>query len=557
MVQAHLILVQILALRVNCQTNNLKINNNILNIQQPYLNQSHLLQQEKFIFLLIALLAMLLFSFNTNGQLIKVAKPNIVLIYTDDVGIGDVSCNGTSTVKTPNIDKLAANGVKFTNVHTTSATCTPSRFSLLTGSYAWRKQGTGIAPGDAALLIPTDKETLPAMLQNAGYTTGVVGKWHLGLGPKGGPDWNNEIKPGPKEIGFNYSFLLPATGDRVPCVYVENQKIVNLDRNDPIAVSYTTPLNADEATGKKNPDLLKMPSSHGHNMSIVNGVSRIGYMTGGKAALWVDEEIADVLVNKSIKFIDNNIQQPFFLYLATHDIHVPRMPHSRFVGKSGMGPRGDAILQLDWTVGAIVGALKKRKLLENTIIIFTSDNGAVIDDGYKDSAIEKLGNHKPNGLFRGGKYSAFEGGTRVPFILSWKGKVTEGKTANTLLSQVDLYASLAALTGQTIQAGNAPDSRNYLASFLNKSDRSREYVIEQSINNTLSIIVGQWKYIEPSNASAINQNTNTELGNLKSPQLYDLNNDPSEKNNIAEKQLNRTRELKEMLEKVKKDFDSG
>lgn len=511
----------------------------------------------KFVFLVNSLLCTLLFSTNVKSQVTKIAKPNIVLIYADDVGFGDISCNGTSKINTPNIDKLAASGVNFENVHTTSATCTPSRFSLLTGSYAWRKQGTGIAPGDAALIIPTDKETLPRMLQNAGYTTAVVGKWHLGLGPKGGPDWNNDIKPGPKEIGFNYSFLLPATGDRVPCVFVENQKVFNLDKSDPITVSYTAPINTDDATGKKNPELLKMQPSHGHNMSIVNGVSRIGYMTGGKSALWIDEEIADVLIDKSIKFIDNNIQKPFFLYLATHDIHVPRMPHSRFKNKSGMGPRGDAIVQLDFTVGAIVDALKKRKLLENTIIIFTSDNGAVIDDGYKDSAVEKLGNHKPNGIFRGGKYSAFEGGTRVPFILSWKGKVSKGKTANTLLSQVDLYASLAALTGQTIKAGNAPDSRNYLASFLNKSDKPREYVIEQSINNTLSIIVGEWKYIEPSNGSAINKNTNTELGNSKLPQLYDLKNDPSEKNNITEKEIERTKELKELLEKVKKNFDSG
>jgi arylsulfatase A-like enzyme len=506
----------------------------------------------RIVILLKVCMGLLLFSFNVNGQKIKVAKPNIVLIYTDDVGIGDISCNGTAAVKTPHIDQLAANGVRFTNVHTTSATCTPSRFSLLTGSYAWRKQGTGIAPGDAALIIPTDKETLPAMLQKAGYTTGVVGKWHLGLGPKGGPGWNNDIKPGPAEIGFNYSFLLPATGDRVPCVFVENQRIVNLDKSDTISVSYTAPINATDPTGKKNPELLKMQPSHGHNMSIVNGVSRIGYMNGGKSALWVDEEIADVLVQQSVKFIEDNQQKPFFLYLATHDIHVPRMPHSRFVGKSGMGPRGDAMLQLDWTVGAIVEALKKRKLLNNTILIFTSDNGAVLDDGYKDDAVEKLGTHQPNGVFRGGKYSAFEGGTRVPFILSWKGKVARGKTSDVLLSQVDLYASLAALTGQTIKAGSAPDSENYLAGFLNKSPKARAHVIEQSINNTLSIIVGAWKYIEPSNGAAVNQNTNTELGNLKVPQLYHLNTDPGEKNNMAEQKPDIVKELKELLEKIKK-----
>jgi arylsulfatase A-like enzyme len=506
----------------------------------------------KAVFLLKVIIGLLLVSASVKGQAIKVAKPNIVLIYTDDVGIGDISCNGTSAVKTPNIDKLAAGGVRFTNVHTTSATCTPSRFSLLTGAYAWRKQGTGIAPGDAALIIPTDKQTLPMMLQQAGYTTGAVGKWHLGLGPQGGPNWNSYIKPGPKEIGFDYSFLLPATGDRVPCVYVENQRVVNLDNNDTISVSYTKPINVADPTGKNNPELLKMQPSHGHDMSIVNGVSRIGYMTGGKSALWVDEEMADVLVKKSVMFIDNNKQKPFFLYLATHDIHVPRMPHSRFTGKSGLGPRGDAILQLDWTVGAIVVALKKRKLLNNTIIIFTSDNGAVLDDGYKDDAAEKLGNHKPNGVFRGGKYSAFEAGTRVPFILSWQGKVAKGKTTDVLLSQVDLYASLAALTGQKIKIGDAPDSKNYLATFLNKSDQSRPFVVEQSINNTLSIIVGVWKYIEPSNGAAINKNTHTELGNLKLPQLYNLDADPGEKNNLAAQQPELVKALKEKLEQIKK-----
>lgn len=501
--------------------------------------------------LLTALPGLLFFSISTQGQVKKPVTPNIVLIYTDDVGFGDISCNGTSAVQTPNIDKLAASGVRFTNVHTTSATCTPSRFSLLTGAYAWRKKGTGIAPGDAALIIPTDKQTLPKMLQQAGYRTGAVGKWHLGLGPQAGPNWNGEIKPGPREIGFDYSFLLPATGDRVPCVYVENQRVVNLDGKDTIAVSYSAPINPNEPTGKSHPELLKMQPSHGHNMSIVNGVSRIGYMTGGKAALWVDEEIADVLVRQSVKFIDDNTQQPFFLYLATHDIHVPRMPHSRFVGKSGMGPRGDAILQLDWTVGAMMDELKKRKLLNNTIIIFTSDNGAVLDDGYKDDAAEKLGKHQPNGIFRGGKYSAFEAGTRVPFILSWPDKVAKGKASNVLLSQIDLYASLAALTGQPIKTGDAPDSENYIASFLNTSGKPRKYVIEQSINNTLSIIVGNWKYIEPSDGAAINKNTNTELGNLKMPQLYNLSTDPGEKNNLAAQKPELMKALKEQLEQEK------
>ncbi len=202
-------------------------------------------------------------------------KPNIVIIYADDLGYGDVSAYGATKIKTPNMDKIAAQGLRFTNAHTSSATCTPSRFSILTGKYAWRKQGTGIAPGDAALIIPTDIVTLPGMLQKGGYQTAVVGKWHLGLGPAGGPDWNSDIKPGPLEIGFTYSFIMPATGDRVPCVYLENHRIVDLDPADPIQVNYKQKVGA-EPTGSENPELLKMKPSHGHDNTIINGVSRIG-----------------------------------------------------------------------------------------------------------------------------------------------------------------------------------------------------------------------------------------------------------------------------------------
>jgi arylsulfatase A-like enzyme len=478
-------------------------------------------------------------------------KPNIVIIYTDDVGYGDVSCNGTSAIATPHIDNLAKNGVRFTNAHATSATCTPSRFSLLTGKYAWRKEGTGIAPGDASLIIPVNGTTMPGMLQKAGYNTAVIGKWHLGLGDANGADWNGIIKPGPLEIGFNYSFLIPATGDRVPCVFVENHQVINLDKKDPIQVSYTGPIDPNAPTGKKNPELLKMHPSHGHDMTIVNGVSRIGYMTGGTAALWKDEDFADILVNKANDYIITQKSNPFFLFFSTHDIHVPRLPHSRFVGKSGMGPRGDALLQLDWTVGQIKEILKKNGLLDNTIIIFTSDNGQVIDDGYKDEAVEKLGSHKPGGIYRGGKYSAFEAGTRVPFIISWKGKIKKGRVNTALFSQVDFYRSFASLVGGTVDAGQAPDSKDYLSVLLNKSKTPREFLVEQSLNSTLSLIVGNWKYIEPSKGPKINKDTNTELGNLQGPQLYDLANDPGETKNLATQFPAIVDEMRKKLENIK------
>jgi arylsulfatase A-like enzyme len=505
----------------------------------------------KIINQLLLSILLLTVAVSVYGQKTNRTKPNIVLIYTDDLGFGDVSSYGTSAIPTPNIDRLAKNGVRFTNAHATSATCTPSRFSLLTGKYAWRKEGTGIAPGDAALLIPVATTTLPGILQKAGYNTAVIGKWHLGLGDEKGPDWNGKISPGPIEIGFNYSFLIPATGDRVPCVFVENHHVLNLDRNDPIKVSYTGAVDPNAPTGKKNPELLKMQPSHGHDMSIVNGVSRIGYMTGGNTALWKDEDFAGILLQKADAYINQQKARPFFLYFSTHDIHVPRLAHERFVGKSGMGPRGDVLLQLDWTVGQIENILRKNGLLENTLIIFTSDNGQVIDDGYKDDAVEKLGSHKPGGIYRGGKYSSFEGGTKVPFIVSWKGKIKQGKVNDALFSQVDLYASLATLAGIEVEEGQAPDSRNHLPVLLNQTNKPREYLVEQSLNSTLSLVVGSWKYIEPSKGPKINKDTNTELGNSPEPQLYNLTGDPGETKNVATAYPEKVKEMQELLVKIK------
>lgn len=357
----------------------------------------------------------LVLAIASAGTSVAAQKPNIVLIYADDLGYGDVSAYGSKTIKTPNMDRIAKDGLRFTSAYATSATCTPSRYSLLTGEYAWRQKGTGILPGNASLIIKPGRNTLPAMLQKAGYKTAAVDKWHLGLGDKE-IDWNGDIKPGPNEIGFDYSFIMAATTDRVPCVFVENHRVIGLDPKDPISVNYAKNFPG-EPTGRENPELLKMKPSHGHDMSIVNGISRIGYMKGGKAALWTDENMADIFTGKAVKFIEDNKDRPFFLYFALHDPHVPRVPHPRFVGKSGMGPRGDSIIQADWCVGEVLNTLEKLKLAENTMVILSSDNGPVIDDGYKDQAVELLGDHKPAGPLRGGKYSKFDAGTRVPFIV--------------------------------------------------------------------------------------------------------------------------------------------
>lgn len=473
-------------------------------------------------------------------------QPNVVLIYADDVGYGDISCYGATQVKTPNLDKLAGAGLRLTDAHATSATCTPSRYSLLTGEYAWREKGTNILPGDASLLIRPGRTTLPSMMGQAGYATGCIGKWHLGLG-EGAIDWNGEITPGPNEIGFDYSFIIPATGDRVPCVYVENHRIVHLDPKDPVQVSYREPFPG-ELVARDHPELLRMKASHGHDQAIVNGVGRIGYMIGGKSALWVDEEIAPTLTKKATDFIDRNKSKPFFLYFATHDIHVPRLPNARFRGKTSMGARGDAIAELDWSVGEVLSALERNGLSRNTLVMFSSDNGPVVDDGYQDMAVEKLGSHKPAGIYRGGKYSNFDGGTRVPWIVRWPDRVKADRVSGAAISQVDLLSSLASLTGQKLNPEAAPDSFDELPALLGESKTGREYVIEHA--GSLSILKDGWKYIRAGNGPRVQKATNTELGNDPEPQLYDLRNDPSERNNLAAREPERTKNLAALLDSV-------
>ena len=476
-------------------------------------------------------------------------KPNVIIIYADDLGYGDVSCYGASTISTPNIDRIASQGLRFTNAHCTSATSTPSRYSMLTGEYAWRKKGTGVAPGNATAIIQPGRTTIASVMKSAGYTTGVVGKWHLGLGTGDGPDWNGDIQAGPLDIGFDYNYIIPATGDRVPCVFVENRRVVGLDPADPITVSFKDKV-GDWPTGKENPELLKVHPSHGHDMTIVNGVSRIGYMTGGKSALWIDEDIADRITGKAVSFIEDNREKPFFLYFSTHDIHVPRIPHQRFAGKSGMGPRGDAILEFDWSVGEILNAVEKYGLSQNTLIIVTSDNGPVVDDGYKDQAVELLGKHKPAGPLRGGKYSAFDGGTRVVFIAKWDGKIKPG-TSDALFSQIDLMSSFAELTGQSLTPEAGPDSFSYLSTFLGKTTKGREWLVEHASNGRLSLIKGDWKFIEPGPGVKLQVNTATETGNDTIPQLYDLGNDLGEQNNMASRNPEIVKELSELLQIIK------
>lgn len=472
-------------------------------------------------------------------------QANLVILYADDIGYGDLSCYGATQVRTPHCDRLATEGLRFTDAHSAAATCTPSRYAMLTGEYAWRRPGTGIARGDAKLIIDPARTTLFSLLQSAGFATGIVGKWHLGLG-NGDLDWNGEIKPGPLELGLDYAFLIPATGDRTPCVYVENHRVVGLDPNDPLEVSFEGPI-GDEPTGRERPDLLTMHPSHGHDQTIIRGVSRIGYMSGGVAARWNDETMADELAERSVAFIERNAERPFVLYFSAHDIHVPRIPHPRFRGATPMGPRGDAIVQFDWCVGQILAALDRLHLTEKTLVILTSDNGPVVDDGYRDEAVEKLGDHRPAGPFRGGKYSKFEGGTRVPLLVRQPGRVSPG-VSDALVCQVDFLASAAALVGANLADDAGPDSFDVSAALLGDSSQGRETLVEQG--NGLALRRGDWKFIPGGRGARINQSTNTELGNDPQPQLYDLAADPGETNNLAADHPDLVAEMAAELESI-------
>jgi arylsulfatase A-like enzyme len=477
----------------------------------------------------------------------KASKPNIVLINLDDLGYGDVGAYGGTGVKTPNMDRLANGGIRFTNGYATSSTCTPSRFALVTGVYPWRNKDAKILPGTAPLLIDTKQETIPKVLKKAGYATAVVGKWHMGLGD-GNTDWNKEIKPGPNQLGFDYSYIMAATQDRVPTVYIENSHVVGLDPNDPIRVSYDKNFEG-EPTGKQNPELLKMKWHHGHDQSIVNGISRIGYMKGGAKAKWIDEEMSDRFLSKAQQFISDNKAKPFFLYYALQQPHVPRTPNPRFAGTTGMGPRGDAIAEADWSIGELIKTLEKESLLENTLIIFTSDNGPVVNDGYYDDAVERLGDHKPAGPLRGGKYSLFEAGFRIPFVTYWKGRIKPA-VSDAVVCQLDLLASLGHLAGQEVKG---MDSQNYLDVFLGKSKKGRtELVLEASSRTALR--QGDWVLIPPYNGPAVNKMVNIELGNSKEYQLYNVKTDIGQRNNLAQSQPEKLKQMVAAYNQLQKGF---
>lgn len=478
-------------------------------------------------------------------------RPNVIFLLADDLGWGDISCYGAERVSTPSVDSVANAGTRFLNAHACASTSTPSRYAILTGEYPFRKQGTDVAAGNAGMIISPEQYTLADAFKQAGYATGAIGKWHLGLGSRTAQqDWNGKLDQDLSDLGFDYHYIMAATADRVPCVFIENGRVANYDPSAPIEVSYRRNFPG-EPTGAENPEALtKLRHSHGHDMSIVNGIGRIGYMKGGGKALWQDENIADSIAAKAIGFIEENADRPFFLYLCTNDVHVPRYPHERFRGKNPMGLRGEAIMQFDWTVGQITEALRRKGLEDNTVLIITSDNGPVLDDGYDDHAEELAGTHRPGGPFRGAKYSSFEAGSVIPFIVSGPGIAT-GKVSNALVSQIDAVATLAQLAGVRIPKDAAQDSRPFLKTWTGHSRTSRPFALKYAANHNIVARSGKWKYIHPMKGPAMIQwGPKVETGNSNEPQLYDMTSSTDETINKANAHPRQVKAFQKLIQDV-------
>lgn len=358
-------------------------------------------------------------------------RPNILLIVADDLGYGDLGCQGATKILTPHIDRLAGEGVRFSDAHAVAAVCNPSRYSILSGTYLWHAK----RKNDYSLYFHDGQVTLPALLKSAGYRTAALGKWHNGFGRAGDPDWNAELKPGPLEIGFDYFFGTPRTHNEPPFVFVENHHVVDLDPADPIRV-----LPAREAKG-----------GWGHGLS----------EGGAKAhAARPVEKIDPILADRAVAFMSEKHEAPFFLYLAFLAPHVPLAPGPDFRGKSAAGVYGDFVQQLDACVGKVLVALKAQGLADNTLVLFTSDNGAVLTR-------EALAvGHRSNASRLGQKTDAWEAGHRVPFIARWSGHLPAGTERRELFSQVDLMATLAEAVGAKLPEGASPDGQSAWPAFV-------------------------------------------------------------------------------------------
>jgi len=488
-------------------------------------------------------------------------KPNVIVIFADDLGYGDLGCYGATKVKTPNIDKLAAEGRSFTDAHSASAVCTPSRYGLLTGEYPMRafngKGSWGPLPPTSKLIISKDTPTIGKIFQKDGYATSCFGKWHLGFGDAQKNNWKMPLTSGPNDVGFDYYWGLPSVNSGSPYILVENNMIVGYEETDPLVF------------GKK-------PSSPTDTFPPEASVKSANRFGGALKAhsLYKDEKMGDMMVENSIKWLDANKDKPFFMYFATTHIHHPFTPAPRFKGTSEAGLYGDYIHELDSMVGELTAFLEKNNLSDNTLVIFTSDNGGMMNLGGRN-AVKK--GHKINGDLLGFKFGSWEGGHRVPFIAKWPGKIPAGSESKQLISVLDLLATFATITGQDASALPKTDSIDILSTFTGDTEKPvrEELILHASKKTHLSLRKGKWVYIPnqgsggfsrgpgshgaggPKMVSFVNgKNSDIKNGKIKKgapkAQLYDMEADYNQTKNIVEQHPELASEMrKELAEKLK------
>jgi arylsulfatase A len=460
-------------------------------------------------------------------------RPNIVVILADDLGYGDLGCYGATKVRTPNIDRLARQGMRFTDAHSPSSVCTPSRYNLLTGRYAWRTWvGNRNVWSDDPLLIEPDRLTLPRLLKQAGYGTACLGKWHLGFGAPGtpgwddrlGPDYNRDLKPGPLDVGFDYFWGIPHVGQH-PHVIIENRRVLGLKLDNPMR------LVPDPRTAGRKTYLDRPTVTPAHKFE------------GGTEALYDESELGVRIAERAVKWLGEQKDTPFFLYVALRNVHMPLKPHPRFQKSSAIGVYGDFINELDWSVGEILGALQKKGLEDDTLVIFTSDNGG-LDLGPKVSS-----GHRPNGKLRGHKTEVYEGGQRVPFLARWPARVKAGAESGELIALTDLMATVAELLGQPLPKGAGEDSFSFLPALLGSkaTQPKREFLIHDGYEGLFAVHEGPWKLIPAQGGGGNGWKPNQIDPKEPAGQLYHLTDDPEERTNVYEKHPDVVRRLSATL----------
>lgn len=476
------------------------------------------------------------------------SKPNIVYVLADDLGYGDVKClNPDGKIPTPNFDRLAAGGMKFTDAHSSSAVCTPTRYALLTGRYNWRSRlKRSVLGGMSPPLIEENRLTVPQFLKQQGYHTAGIGKWHLGFEwarkadtkpftdaiEKGEDGWNVDftqpIKRGPNFYGFDYYFGIAGSLDMVPYTFIENEHVTVLPTKDnAFPMMAGRPGTTNTRRGPAAPDFDAL-------------------------------DVLPTLTQKAVDYINQRATdakngKPFFLYVPLNSPHTPIMPTAEWQGKSGLNPYGDFVMQTDATLGTLLDALEKNGLTENTLVIMTSDNGCSPEAQYPDL---KAKGHNPSYVFRGTKADIFDGGHRIPFIARWPGHIKPGTSSDQLICLSDLFATCAEITGAKLPDSAAEDSVSILPILEGRADKPvREAIVHHSINGSFSIRQGDWKLelCPDSGGWSVPRPNAPAAKNLPPIQLYDMNQDISEKNNVQAEHPDIVARLTKLLEKYVAD----